>query len=360
MRPDDAATLARDVRAMHVAAEARILEKLARALGKGIDTPDWLERKLLSERELIKELDWVLDGLKDSLPGAVETAVALAYNRGVAHAAGEADRLGVDDAFKHATSTGAEAALARAAMEPVGGMAFQIRRWVDDTYSKVIQQASSQVLTGVHTRREAAGHALTKLAEKGITGFVDRSGRRWDTVSYAEMAVRTTASQAMIQGHTDRLQGLGIDTVSVSDAPEECKQCRPFEGRVLSLSGEGVGTRLSDGKTIVASLAEAKSKGLFHPGCRHSTNMYLPGISTVPKDTADPEGDQLRRRQRAYERRVRELKRDKIIADELYGKGTPQSVTVNRKLQGTYSEFKAFRDDNDRKNLTYRTSLKVR
>ena len=36
-------------------------------------------------------------------------------------------------------------------------------------------------------------------------------------------------------------------------------------------------------------------------------SIYLPGVTETPKDTADPEGDQLRQRQRAYERRIRDL-----------------------------------------------------
>ncbi|CEA09900.1 Phage minor capsid protein 2 [Arthrobacter saudimassiliensis] len=59
--------------------------------------------------------------------------------------------------------------------------------------------------------------------------------------SCAEMAVRTSTAEAMLQGHTDRVQELGVDTVVVSDAPEECNICRPFEGKVLSISGADVG-----------------------------------------------------------------------------------------------------------------------
>jgi hypothetical protein len=81
--------------------------------------------------------------------------------------------------------------------------------------------------------------------------------------------MRSSTANAMLQGHTDRITELGIDTVIVSDAVEECKICRPFEGRVLSLSGRTTG-RLKDGRTVMCSLAEAKAKGLFHNNCRHS------------------------------------------------------------------------------------------
>jgi hypothetical protein len=133
--------------------------------------------------------------------------------------------------------------------------------------------------------------------------------------------------------------------------------CRPFEGKVLSLSGRTTG-RLKDGKAVVASLAQAKSAGLFHNNCRHSHSIYLPGITKGPgKDTADPTGDALRQKQRAYERRVRELKRADAIAQEF---GGPQATQARAKLRAKQSEFTAWREANDRKNLAYRTSLTAR
>jgi hypothetical protein len=175
--------------------------------------------------------------------------------------------------------------------------------------------------------------------------------------SYAEMAARTSASQAMLQGHTDRIQELGVDTVIVSNAPEECKVCRPYEGKVLSLSGRTTG-RLKDGKTVVASLSEAKRAGLYHPNCRHSHSIYLPGITKGPgRDTADPAGDALRQQQRAFERRVRELKRADAVAQEF---GGLEATKARATLRAKQAEFRDWREANDRKDLSYRTSLKSR
>jgi hypothetical protein len=227
---------------------------------------------------------------------------------------------------------------------------------VNDIYQQVVARVVAQTALGTMTRREASRDILVRLAAQGVTGFRDTAGRNWNMASYAEMAARTATSNAMLQGHTDRIRELGIDTVIVSNAPEECKVCRPYEGKILSLSGRTTG-RLKDGKTVTASLAQAKSDGLYHNSCRHSHAMYLPGITKTPTDTADPEGDKLRQTQRAYERRVRELKREDAMAQEF---GGPQASQARAKLRAKQSEFKAWREDNDRKNLSYRTSLTVR
>lgn len=357
IRPDDAAVLAKGVLELFTESETILLQRIARSLANGVDSPGWAEAKLLNIQALQREVNSVLLDLSNGVPGAVERAVGLAYNRGVATAGTELTAAGLaHGAFSEVQPTGAVAALVSETLARTEPMLFQIRRAATDIYQQVVTQVVSQTALGTVTRREASRIALTKLAAAGVKGFRDTAGRQWNMASYAEMAVRSATANAMLQGHTDRIQELGIDTVIVSDAPEECKICRPFEGKVLSLSGSTTG-RLKDGKTVVASLAEAKSKGLFHNNCRHSHSIYLPGITKPYKDTADPAGDALRQQQRAYERRVRELKRADAIAQEF---GGPQAGQARAKLRAKQAEFKAWREDNDRKNLSYRTSLTVR
>lgn len=356
--PDDATYLAQSVRDMYVHSESLILQKLAKALAKSSDTPDWLTSRLMEQRRMIRELDSILDDLARDMPDAFERVTALAYNKGSLQ--GDQDTKGlslIGSLGGGVRDTSTEIALARAAIEPLSNMRMQIRRWTYDTYAKVGLLAAQSVASGVETRKEASLRFLNQLAGRGVTGFVDRAGRAWEMGSYAEMVGRTTVAQAMLEGHADRIQHYGIDTVIVSDAPEECTICRPFEGRVLSISGRNQGT-LADGTEVMMSLTAAKAAGLYHPNCRHSHSIYLPGITKGPgKDTADPAGDDLRRRQRAYERSIRELKRKKLIADEF---DPAAGKAAGSKLRAKQAEFKTFRDENDRKTQTHRTNITAR
>jgi hypothetical protein len=358
IRPDDAAVLAKEIRELFSEAEAVLLQRIARALAKGGDKPNWAEEKLLNIQSLQRKTAAILADLEAGAPGAVERAVALAYNRGIATAGGELTAAGlVHGAFAEVQPTGAVAAIVSETMARLTPMSFQIRRSVVDVYQQVVTQTAAQTALGTMTRREASRTVLERLTKQGITGFTDAAGRRWNLASYAEMAMRSSTANAMLQGHTDRITELGIDTVIVSDAVEECSICRPFEGRVLSLSGRTTG-RLKDGRTVMCSLAEAKAKGLFHNNCRHSHSIYLPGITKgQTKDTADPEGNALREKQRAFERRIRELKRRDAIASEF---GGPAATQARAKLNAKRAEFRDWREANDRKNLSYRTSLKAR
>lgn len=355
IRPDDATTLAKGLREQFAEAETLLLQKIAKALSDGGDGPDWAERKLRNIQALRAQTDRIIARLLAGVPGALEEAVGLAYNRGIATAGGELTKAGLaHGAFAEVQPTGAVTAIVTETMDRMRPMSFQISRAVNDIYSQVVRQAVAQTALGVVTRREASGMILQQLGKTGINGFRDAAGRNWNLVSYAEMAARSATANAMLQGHTDRIQELGIDTVIVNDSPEECKICRPFEGKVLSLSGRTTG-KLRDGRTVMCSLAEAKSKGLFHNNCRHSHSIYLPGITKGPgSDTADPAGDALRQQQRAYERRVRELKREQAIAKEF---GGPAATQATAKLRAKQAEFTAWREANERKDLSYRTSL---
>lgn len=357
IRPDDSAVLAKGLRELYVEAETLLLQRVARALAKGSDSPGWVDEKLLGIQALRRQVDGILEDLANNVPGAVERAVGIAYNRGIATAGAELTAAGLPHAaFGEVQPTSAVAAIVSETLTRTTPMAFQIRRAVTDVYQRVVTEVAAQTALGTVTRREASQLVLQRLTKQGVTGFRDTAGRQWSMPSYAEMAMRTSTSQAMLQGHTDRITELGVDTVIVSNAPEECSICRPFEGKVLSLSGRTTG-RLKDDKTVVASLAEAKGRGLYHPNCRHSHSIYLPGITKPVTDTADPAGDKLRQQQRAYERRVRELKHQDAIAQEF---GGPAATQARAKLRAKQAEFKAWREANDRKDLSYRTSLKAR
>lgn len=356
--PDDAVALSKGLRELYVEAETVLLQRVARALAAGKDSPTWVDQKLLAIQALRRQVDAILDDLAKGVPGAVEQAVSIAYNRGIAAAGAELTAAGLPyGAFGEVQPTSAVAAIVSETLARTEPMRFMIRRAVTDVYQRVVTEVAAQTTLGTMTRREASQVVLQRLAKQGVTGFRDAAGRNWEMAAYSEMAMRTSTSQAMLQGHTDRIQELGLNLVCISNAPEECAVCRPYEGKVLSIDGSQVGDRLKDGKRVVASLAEAKAKGLFHPNCRHSQTAYLPGITRVPTDTADPEGDNLRQQQRAYERRVRELKRADAIAQEF---GGPQAQQARQKLRAKQSEFAQWREANGRKDLSYRTNLKAR
>jgi hypothetical protein len=305
-------------------AAVRIADDMARRLKAGINSPSWAADKLGSINDLRNAVRQVIDKLHADSTGLADQAVTLAFARGGKAAMDELAKSGHLTAEQLAAirhSLGATEAVNRLAYSLVStlrGTHLRILRWSLDSYREVIAKtAAPAVLLGTKSRLAAAQTAWDELLSRGITGFVDKSGRRWQLASYVEMATRTTVAQAAIEGHNDKLNDAGIDLRMISNAPQECIKCRPWEGKVLTTSGPP-GKRTIRRQSLVSdewidvhiagTLDEAIAAGLFHPNCRHSSNAYLPGATKPIEHTEDPEGDEARQKLRALERKVRENK----------------------------------------------------
>lgn len=223
--PKLAMRLALELRGLYEAATNQLIRAIAVQVGRGAQDATWQDRKLEAITLLMHDVDRTIDDLRREVPGAVERALGYAYRRGSAVASVEAEAAGITGSFGFMPDEEALTRLLSEAMRPHEEVILGIRRSVQDVYDQALKRAAGVVLTGAGTRVDAARSALSLLADRGITGFTDRSGRKWDMASYAEMVTRTSSGHAAIEGHMDRLTGLGMDTVYVSDSPEECDLC---------------------------------------------------------------------------------------------------------------------------------------
>ncbi|MET7933484.1 phage minor capsid protein [Streptomyces sp. NPDC005322] len=320
--PDMAEDLASAVSSLYEQAELALIEKLTRALAQGIDSPLWAELKLAALGNLQTAVQTIIDALATDAAGAIHEAVAEAYDRGQQAAVAELGAVATGPALAAAEALPAAPAvdrLAAAVVQETGPAHLRMLRVAVDVYRQVVAEASAAPLLGAVTRREAAARALARFAARGVTGFVDRAGRAWNLTSYVEMAMRSAVGRAAVQAHTDRLGAAGVDLVVVSDAPEECPRCKPWEGKILTREGPG-GARTvemqhatEDGRTVrvrvAGSLPEARASGLLHPNCRHGISIYLPGL-TRPRTPAPKRATyEQSQKQRYFERQVRAWKR---------------------------------------------------
>lgn len=342
--PDMAEALAKELLDTYTQAEAEMLRAVARRLERGISEPGWAEAKLAETAVLRRELQLIVNQVDSQTPTQIEKAITRAYGRGAAAAGTDLQATGrIAGAFTGAGDGIAIRILAREAHGVLSQVGLFALRATEDVYRDVIFSATRGISVGTQTRLGAAQRALNSFADRGITGFVDSAGRNWDMASYTEMAVRTTSGRAVVAGHADKLSAEGLDLVQVSDAPEECRICRPWEGRVLSLRGRTEG---------YPTLQEAEAAGLFHPNCRHSIGLYDRRITNVGRRTADPEGDAERQKQRYLERQVRSWKRREAVAL------SPEEATKARaKVRDWQGDLRSFVDQNDRKRLRHREQI---
>lgn len=344
--PDGGVRFAKVLADLYGDAAAHLIGLVSQRLAAGIDERGWAERKLSEVLRLRRDSQRFVAALADQVDASTYALLAEAYADGVLQAGGP----GVTEAQPGlvATNRGAVQAYAAELAGTVTSTHTRMLRTAEDVYRRVIAETAGQVVTGVQSRREAAARAVSRFAAQGIRGFTDKAGRSWELASYVEMATRTTAGQAHLQGGLDRYQQQGRYLVVVSDAPEECRLCRPFERTVLSLTGREPTAGEVEGHRYAGTLAHARGEGLFHPNCRHSMAAFIPGLTKpAGRPTADPEGDALRQRQRALERAVRESKR-RVLASQPFG-DTTQAARDRALLRTRQERLSTFVADNDRK-----------
>ena len=145
-----------------------------------------------------------------------------------------------------------------------------VARRIDDVYRQMTLAKSQKSVLGYQTARRAAKDLKKDLQERGVTGFVDRSGRQWKLTNYARMAAITTTNNCLREGTINRIQERGHDLIIVSSHSGSCPKCSPYNGQTLSISGND---------PDYPSLDSAKANGFAHPRCKHAVSL-----SPVAKD----------------------------------------------------------------------------
>lgn len=237
-------------------------------------------------------------------------------------------------------------ALSGTATAKIASTTLQVVRDVTDVYRSITTQTvQSAIIAGVD-HRTAMRHALNQYADRGITAFVDRAGRRWSLDSYVDMSVRTMRNQATQEGHLSGYEQAGVELVRASWHTASAPQCYPFQNELLAISG-GAGVRemvdpaTGDKVTVTVkdTLRGAISKGYKHVNCRHREYAYTPGDPTpqVPMDSPAENKRKYKatQQQRYMERQLRRWKRREAVALSPLDRDTARAKTKewNRRIR---------------------------
>lgn len=139
-----------------------------------------------------------------------------------------------------------------------------IGRRINDPYRRIALEEVAQGVIGLDTRRQVSANLARELVDQGVTdavtGFVDRSGRRWPLDTYAEMVARTTTREASTRATVNRMSEGGAGIVTITSHPHKSDVCSPYDGRTFALNAE-LAARLN--------LPRLELLPPFHPRCRH-------------------------------------------------------------------------------------------
>lgn len=200
---------------------------------------------------------------------------------------------------------------------------FIIRK-TNDIYRHVAAEVGKTLYKegDVFTRRRMSQQLINGYAKRGIQCITYRNGAVHTIDNYSEMVARTMTARTSLQASVNRLVECGVELCQVSSHFRACHLCVPYEGRILT-----IGSKKSD---KYESLDDAKMQGLFHCNCLHSISVWTgekvesPLMDKHEKAVVDKYGYKkaqeitykAQQKQRYYERKIRQWKRNKSIGDE--------------------------------------------
>ena len=217
------------------------------------------------------------------------------------------------------------------------------------TVQKILNTAAGKVVTGAFSRTQALRDALIQISNEGLTGFVDKAGKRWSPEAYVNMDVRTTVHNTAIETVKLRQEDYGTDIFRVSRHSGARPLCYPYQGRYFSWSNKSGTFRDGEGKQHryypISSTSYGKPAGLFGINCGHDPITVIPGVS-IPRDRTPQdkkENDRIyaeSQKQRYLEREVRYVKRDAAMLEAAGDKeGFEMTALKVKQKQANYNAF---------------------
>lgn len=191
-------------------------------------------------------------------------------------------------------------------------------RSAGNSYSEIVNKVSSQVMSGTKTTIKAMQEAVTKLGEKGLTGFTARNGAEWTPEAYTKMVIRTNTQNTINKVQEERMALAGNDYIEISSHLGARPLCSEDQGQIFSLSGNTTPIEDGSGKRIYprawSSSSYGKPAGILGINCGHSRYMFVPSLSIHREmDFDKKENDDAyveKQQQRLYERTIRNKKRE--------------------------------------------------
>jgi hypothetical protein len=215
-----------------------------------------------------------------------------------------------------------------------------------DAAQEILNKQTGKVVTGTSTLQNAVRAAVKAMTDEGITGFVDRAGRKWSAEAYVRMDIKTTCSNAANAAVMTRNEQYGNDIVWPRVNTTARPGCYPWQGQLISMANRELDVPDGNGKMRhvypVSQTTYGQPAGIWGINCHHGPmNVFIPGFSYVRGDEnkkAKAENDRLyalTQEQRRLECQVRYAKRDAAMYDAAGDKAAFEQAALKVKEAST-------------------------
>lgn len=207
---------------------------------------------------------------------------------------------------------------------------------------KIMNNNTTAVITGSESRQQALRKTIKQFNDKGITGFVDKSGRNWTPEAYVNMCMRTTAGSVANEVQTARCEDMGVNFIQIDSHSGARPKCAKDQGKIFSLDNTSGTTEDLNGRKIKYypwnSSSYGEPDGILGINCGHHKFPFVPGVNIqryFPTDDLDANNRLYKQTQvqRALERDVRKQKRECMLYDELGCEEAFKSASVDLKAK---------------------------
>lgn len=230
--------------ALYAKAEAELTRIIFETLSSGqAESKKYRNQRRAAARRVLVALE------KAAVPRA-EDLVRAAYVVGETEARRQLGAKPVSARQKAVTAT-----LTDNLKKDLGQATRTVGRNVDD----VLRRETLRVVQAGKGDSNYQAQLLTKrLMRQGITGFTDKANRRWALSNYSRMAVATLTNEAVNAGTIETMKARDFDLVEINSVHHPSTVCKPYEGKVYSISGDH------------PKYPKLDPQPPYHPGpCRH-------------------------------------------------------------------------------------------
>ena len=215
----------------------------------------------------------------------------------------------------------------------------------------VLNVSSGQVVTGIESRQAAVRQAIEALADKGITGWIDKGGHQWTAEAYINMDIRTTAHNVAIEAQKQRSAEYGVSTFQISTHAAARPLCAPYQGWICSWDNVGGVVHDLYGKEYqvhgINETSYGEAAGIFGINCGHFPETFVDGYSIPRYEELTPEQEKQNaidyaesQQQREIEREIRQAKTEALAMQAAGEKeGFEQASLKVKKTQAEYRDF---------------------
>ena len=206
-------------------------------------------------------------------------------------------------------------------------------------FNSILDRAFIQITSGAFDQTTAIKRAIRELATSGIEKIAYPSGATSSIETAVRRAVTTGVNQSVSKLQLLRAEEMGCELVETSSHAGARPSHAEWQGKVFCIKGHH--KRYGD---FYRETGYGTGEGLCGWNCYHSFYPYFEGLST-PSFSRDPSRDagrtngddyELQQKQRYYERKIREAKKECSTIDAAMNSATNDELT--KELYGDFQK----------------------